>query len=78
MQKAAKTDKNMLRVSLQKIAAIQTLCDASTAVAIKARLSLVEFESITPKTALYYDGVRYVWTEAQWSKGVATFKLSKT
>lgn len=75
---AAKTNKNMLRVGLQKIAAIQKLCDASTAVTIKARLSLVEFESITPKTVLYYDGVRYVWTEAQWSKDVATFKLSKT
>lgn len=75
---AAKTNNNMLRVGLQKIAEIQTLCDASTAVTIKARLSLVEYESITPKTTLYYDGVRYVWTEAQWSKGVATFKLSKT
>lgn len=73
-----KTNNNMLRVGLQKIAAIQTLCDASTAVTIKARLSLVEFESVTPKTLLYYDGVRYVWTEAQWSKDVATFKLSKT
>lgn len=75
---AAKTDNNMLRVGLQKIPAIQTLCDASTAVAIKARMSLLEYERITPKTVLYYDGVRYVWTEAQWNKEVATLKLSKT
>lgn len=75
---AAKTNNNMLRVGLQKIAGLQTLCYASTSVTIKARMSLVEFESVTPKTLLYYDGVRYVWTEAQWSKGVATFKLSKT
>lgn len=68
----------LARVELPKNAGLQALCDASTAVTIKARLSLLEYESITPKTTLYYDGVRYVWTEAQWSKSVATFKLSKT
>ena len=68
----------LARVELPKNAGLQALCDASTAVTIKARLSLVEFGSITPKTVLYYDGVRYVWTEVQWSKGVATLKLSKT
>ena len=68
----------LARVELPKNAGLQTLCDASTAVTIKARLSLVEYESITPKTTLYYDGVRYVWTEAQYSKDVVTFKLSKT
>lgn len=68
----------LARVELIKNAGLQTLCDASTSVTIKSRMSLVEFDSVTPKTTLYYDGVRYVWTEAQWSKGVATFKLSKT
>lgn len=68
----------LARVELIKNAGLQTLCDASTAVTIKARMSLLEFESVTPKTLLYYDGVRYVWTDAQWSKDVATFKLSKT
>lgn len=68
----------LARVELPKNAGLQALCDASTSVTIKARMSLLEYEVITPKTALYYDGVRYVWTEAQWSKGVATFKLSKT
>ena len=68
----------LARVELIKNAGLQTLCDASTSVTIKARLSFLEYESIGSKTALYYDGVRYVWTEAQWSKGVATFKLSKT
>ena len=68
----------LARVELPKNAGLQALCDASTAVTIKSRLSLLEYESITPRTTLYYDGVRYVWTEAQWSKGVATIKLSKT
>ena len=68
----------LARVELIKNAGLQTLCDASTSVTIKARMSLLEYESIGSKTALYYDGVRYVWTEAQWSNGVATLKLSKT
>ena len=68
---------SMVRVSLPKCNGLQALLDASTAVTIKARLSLLEFDRITADTAFYYAGVRYVWTEAQWSKGVATLKLSK-
>lgn len=68
----------MTRVLLPKNANLQRLCDASTAVQMRARMSLLEFDMLTPKTLLYYDGVRYTWTEAQWSKGTATLKLSKT
>ena len=75
---AATSVTRMARASLPTNENLQSLCDASTSVTIKSRTSLLEFESITPKTLLYYDGVRYVWTEAQWSKDVATFKLSKT
>lgn len=66
------------RVGLQKNADIQTLCDASTSTQIRARMTLLEFELLTPRTRLSYDGINYVWTEAQWNKGVATLKLSKT
>lgn len=68
----------LARVELPKNAGLQTLCDASTSVQVRARLTLLEFDKITPKTLIYYAGVRYVWTEAQWSKGVVTLKLSKT
>ena len=68
----------MVRIQLAKNANLQRLCDASTSVQMRARMSLLEFDMLTPKTLLYYDGVRYTWTEAQWSKGVATLKLSKT
>ncbi len=67
----------LCRVGLEKNDDIQALCDASTSVTIKARLSLLEYERIQPRTQLYYDGVLYMWTEIQYSKGVATFKLSK-
>ena len=68
----------LARVELQKNAGLQALCDASTSVQVRARMTLLEFDHITPKTLIYYAGVRYVWTEAQWSKGVVTLKLSKT
>lgn len=68
----------LCRVKLQKNADLQALCDASTYTQIRARMTLMEFELLTPRTRLYYDGINYVWTEAQWSKGVVTLKLSKT
>ncbi|MBO7271463.1 MAG: hypothetical protein J6U89_01155, partial [Bacteroidaceae bacterium] len=67
----------MIRPQLLKNAGIQRLCDASTSVQMSVRMTLLEFDQMSPKTLLYYNGVRYVWTEAQWSKGTATLKLSK-
>lgn len=67
----------LCRVKMQKNDDIQSLCDASTSVTIKARLSLLEYEQIQPRTRIYYEGVLYVWTEAQYSKDVVTLKLSK-
>lgn len=68
----------LARFELIKNAGLQKLCDASTGVTIKARMSLLEYNNISAKTLLYHDGVLYVWTDAQWSNGVATFKLYKT
>lgn len=65
------------RITIPKNAGLQALCDASTSVEIRARISYLEYEQIKPKTLLYYDGVKYVWTESNWSKSVATLKLSK-
>lgn len=67
----------LARVELPKNAGLQALCDASTSVTIKARISLLEYEQIQPRTRIYYEGVLYVWTEAQYSKDVVTLKLSK-
>ena len=75
---AATSVTSMARASLPLNENLQSLCDASTAVTLQVSMSLLEYESIQAKTAIYYDGVKYVWAEAQWSKDVATFKLSKT
>lgn len=68
----------MTRVLLPKNANLQRLCDTSTATQMRVRMSLLEYERITPKTRLYYAGAYFVWTELQFSKGVVTMKLSRT
>lgn len=67
----------MHRVDMAKNAGIQQLCNASTSLTIKVRMTLAEYESIQAKTALLYAGTRYVWTEATWQNNVCTCKISK-
>lgn len=69
--------KRMARVVLSPNAGIQQLCNASTSLTIKIRMTLAEYESIQAKTALLYNGTRYVWTEATWQNNVCTCKISK-
>ena len=74
---AATSVTSMARASLPINAKLQNLCDASTCVTIKARMSFLEYNNIGAKTRIYYEGALYVWTEAQYSKDVVTLKLSK-
>ena len=74
---AATSVTSMARASLPINENLQNLCDASTGVTIKARMSFLEYNNIGAKTRIYYDGVLYVWTELQWSKDVATLTLAK-
>lgn len=65
------------RVGILKNTYIQNLCSKSTKVKIKASMSVFDFNSIGSFTGFYLNGVKYVWTEAQWQKGVATLTLAK-
>ena len=67
----------LTRVQLIKNNGLQALCDASTSLTLQVRMTLFEFNQMTAKTSIRARGVRYVWTEAQWSKGVASVKLQK-
>ena len=66
-----------LRISLPKNAGLQALCDASTQIKISARMTLHEYNQITPKTVIQVDGTRYVWTARSWQKNEAKFTLAK-
>lgn len=67
----------LARVELLKNAGVQELCDSSTSVQVRIWMTMLEFESLTPKKAILLAGTRYVWTSAQWNKGVANVKLSR-
>lgn len=66
-----------VRANLPKNSGLQLLLNASTCMSVQVHMSLLEFDMLKPKTAIYYDGVRYVWTEAVWAKDTATIKISK-
>ena len=66
----------MLRVRLLKNAGVQALCNKSTKVSATFRMSFNDYVRIGVHTLLQVDGVRYVWTDAQWQKEMAKFTLS--
>lgn len=70
-------DDNLGRVGLMKNAVIQTLCEQSTSLTVSIRMTLTEYEAMSAKTLLLYDGTRYVWTEATWQKNVCKAKIAK-
>lgn len=65
------------RISLPKNEGLQQLCDMSTQFKVSARMSLYEYEQVTPKTILQVYGSQYVWTERSWQKNEAQFTLAK-
>lgn len=71
------TAARMARVMLPLNTNLAALCQASTAITLRARMTLQEYEALAAKVTILYAGTRYVWTEAQYSKGVVTLKLSK-
>lgn len=67
----------MRRVRMEKNDDIQNLCDRSTQIKIEARMPLLQYDSIKPKTGLLVDGSTYLWTERSWQKDVAKMTLAK-
>lgn len=67
----------MQRATLPINSKLQEICDASTAITIRARMTLHEYEALAAKVTILYAGVLYVWTEATWRNGTATLQLSK-
>lgn len=65
------------RTSLNKSDILESLCDASTTLEVTVYMKLFEYLALDSEKGIYIDGLRYVWTEAQYSKDVVTLKLSK-
>ena len=67
----------MQRVRIEKNADIQNLCDRSTQIKIEARMPLLQYDAIKPKTGLLVNGSTYLWTERSWQKDVAKMTLAQ-
>lgn len=70
-------DEYMQRVQIDKNEDIQNLCDLSTQIKIEARMPLLQYDAIKPKTCLLVDGSTYLWTERSWQKEIAKFTLAQ-
>lgn len=68
---------NATRAYVTKNENLQALCDESTQIQVSARMTLYEYNQITPKTLIYVDGTLYVWTSQQWQNNAAKFTLAK-
>lgn len=71
------TEGDLLRVTLPTNAGLAALCNASTQVKMQVRMTLAEYNAITPKTKILCEGTEYVWTARSWQKDVADFTLAK-
>ena len=73
-----RTGINMERIFLQKNNSLQRLLDISTSIKLQCRMPIATFEKLSAGSIIYYDGAKWIWTDAKWSKGVADLSLSKT
>ena len=64
-------------IDLVSNAKIEQLCDMSTSVKVQVVMPMYVFAKLNEAQKLLYKGVEWVWTEVQWSDGVATLQLSK-
>lgn len=65
------------QVALPKNESLQNVLDKSTSLTMESRFGMFDFDRLTAKKMIYFDGARWVWTEAQWSNGIARFSLSQ-
>lgn len=66
----------MVKVGLQPNKVLKSLCANSTSIQVRAKMSLLEYQQLRSTKYIYYNYAYWMWTDANWSKGVATISLS--
>lgn len=61
----------------ERINAIDKICEESTSIKVVALMSEYEYFSIKENEIIWFDGCRWLWRSAQWSKGKVTLELQK-
>lgn len=73
-----RTGINMERIFLQKNNSLQRVLDISTSIQLQCHMPIAIFEKMHAESVIYYDGAKWIWTQARWSRGIADLSLSKT
>ena len=67
----------MTRVGITRNPLVTRLVEKSTSISVTVRMKLFEFDRIASDTVFWFDGSRWVWTEAKWSKDTVTLELAQ-
>lgn len=65
------------RVKLPINNVFEEIVQKSTKVVVSVKMTLAEFDQMSNKMLILYEGVRYVWTGATWSEGTAKLTLAR-
>ena len=71
------SNKLLQRVNRPLMFGYNDIAQNSTCVVLKAVFTESEFFAITPSTTFLFQGVAYIWTDAQWSNGIVSLTLQR-
>ena len=70
-------DLNMTRVGITRNPLVTRLVEKSTSISVTVRMKMFEFDRIASDTVFWYNGSKWVWTSAKWSKNTVTLELAQ-
>lgn len=70
-------DFNMTRAGITRNPLVARLVEKSTSISVTVRIKMFEFDRIASDTVFWFNGSRWVWTEAKWSKDTVTLELAQ-
>lgn len=67
----------MTRAGINRNPLVARLVEKSTSISVTVRMKLFEFDKIKSDTVFWYNGSKWVWTSAKWSKNTVTLELAQ-
>lgn len=67
----------MTRAGITRNPLVARLVEKSTSISVTVRMKMFDFDRIASDTVFWFNGSRWVWTEAKWSKDTATLELAQ-
>lgn len=67
----------MTRVGITRNPLVARLVEKSTSISVTVRMKMFEFDRIASDTVFWFNGSRWVWIEAKWSKDTVTLELAQ-